>query len=223
MEPEARGSFENATGLQVFPQVIYHPQHNFMMASLDGLTLDGSAAVEIKCPGTKSHSIACQGEVPEYYIPQLQHQLACLGLEKMWYFSFNGTSGVALEIERDNEYIETLIEEEKKFWKCVQTFTPPPFISRDYVNKRGPLWENAGKRLAEIENSINELKQEKQWIKEDLIEDAKGRSCVGENVSLTRTFPKGRVDYNLIPELKDVDLNKYRSEAKEVWTLRIKC
>jgi putative phage-type endonuclease len=125
MEPEARKAFELATNLEVFPQIIYHTEHKFMMSSLDGLTLDGSAAVEIKCPGKKAHSMALKGKVPEYYIPQLQHQLSCLGIEKIYYYSYDGNDGVVLEIDRDDEFIEDLIEKEKVFWNCIESKTPP--------------------------------------------------------------------------------------------------
>lgn len=125
MEPEARKAFELATKLEVFPQIVYHTKHKFMMSSLDGLTLDGSAAVEIKCPGKKAHSMALKGKVPEYYIPQLQHQLACLGIEKVYYYSYDGYNGVVLEIDRDDVFIENLIEKEKEFWECVQSKTRP--------------------------------------------------------------------------------------------------
>ncbi len=35
----------------MFPKVVLHPAHDWMMASLDGIDLDGNSIVEIKCPG----------------------------------------------------------------------------------------------------------------------------------------------------------------------------
>ena len=221
LEPIARAAFEKEKGLEMFPQVIYHPDHKFMRSSMDGLTLDGKHAVEIKCPGKESHSKAVGGNVPDHYMPQLQHQLACCGLDMIWYYSFDGERGVAIPVERDSEYIERMIEEEAKFWKCVETFTPPPMSNKDYENRDGALWSGFGNRLVEIDTVMSDLKKERELIRKELIEDAAGQSSRGGGVTLSRSFPKGRVDYGSIPELDGVDLEKYRAEPKETWTLRV--
>lgn len=94
MEEAARQSFEKMTGMIMFPKVMEHSEIDWMMASLDGIDMEGTAIVEIKCPGQVDHDIAKQGEIPEKYIPQLQHQLAVTGLEMVYYFSFDGFDGV---------------------------------------------------------------------------------------------------------------------------------
>ncbi len=228
MEPEARKAFEDATGLEVFPQVVFHPQHKFMMASLDGLTLCGDAVVEIKCPGSKDHSIAMKGKVPEHYKAQLQHQLACLSLEMLYYFSFDGTDGKIIEVERDEKYISQMIKEEEAFWKFVKSKTPPPFSEKDYELKNDSEWlmrseeiVKFDKMIKEFEERVKGLKKSKDALKEELIKEAEGKSCKGGGIILTRSYPQGRVDYSAIPELQNVDLNKYRKQSKETWTLRI--
>lgn len=222
LESYARESFERIVKMDVFPQVIYHPHNNYMMASLDGLSLDGKCAVEIKCPGAKSHAIALEGKIPDIYIPQLQHQLACLELESMWYYSFDGEDGVAIKVARDDEYIKRLMEREKEFWDRVQNFSPPNPTNKDYETKDCPKWAALGARLSEIEESLKLLEAEKKSIRQELISDANGRSCRGANVTLTRSFAKGRVNYNSIPELNNVDLDQYRGKTEERWTLRVK-
>lgn len=228
MEPTARRSFEKKTGLEVFPQCVYHNEHSFMMSSMDGLSIDRQHAVEIKCPGAKTHGIAVSGKVPEYYMPQLQHQLACLSLSMIYYYSFDGLSGVLLEVPRDDEYIDKMIAAEVALWKCVQDRTPPAMTDKDYQKKDGPKWETLGHHISLADKRIKELKTElkilevsKESYKQELIEDANGQSCSGGGLLLYRSFPKGRVDYGSIPELDGVDLDKYRKEAKEQWTLRV--
>ena len=71
------------------------------------------------------------------------------------------------------------------------------------------------------QQEVKALEKERSGLKEALIADASGRSCRGGGVSISRSFPKGRIDYGSIPELDGVDLDKYRKEAKEQWTLRI--
>ena len=222
LEPVAREAFELSTGLEVFPQVVYHPQHNFMMSSMDGLTLDKKEGVEIKCPGEKTHRIAREGKVPEHYMPQMQHQLACLEIRMLWYYSFDGRAGVAVKVHRDEKYIERLIESERKFWKCVTSKTPPEMTNRDYVDRSCATWVTYGKRLAEIDVLSRNLKEEREEIKESLIEKCCGRSSRGSGLTLTRSIRKGNVDYGKIPQLDGVDLEQFRKKGKELWTLRIR-
>src|SRR5689334_6309347 len=81
MEEEARQKFEELTGHIVFPKVMFHPDYEYLMASLDGIDMDHKVAVEIKCPGREDHECAMDGVVPEKYKPQLQHQLEVTGLD----------------------------------------------------------------------------------------------------------------------------------------------
>ena len=50
-EEEARCIFEKEIGVVFFPQVLTHKKYDWMIASLDGLSIDQDLAVEIKCPG----------------------------------------------------------------------------------------------------------------------------------------------------------------------------
>jgi len=221
LEPLARQAFERETGLEVFPGIEYHPDYEFMMASMDGVSLDKKSAVEIKCPGQVAHSMALGGEVPLYYKAQLQHQMSCLGLDRMWYYSYDGTDGVSIRVDRDQAYIDKMIEKEKGFWECVQTFTAPPLSNKDYQVRNSPSWAVYSSRLSEIDFTVKSLTAEKDEIRKALIEDCDGQSTKGEGLILTRTFPKGRVNYGAVPELDGVDLEPYRKESKETWTLRI--
>jgi len=119
LEDEARTAFELETGYVMFPQVCVHPQYPWMVASLDGLTIEKDAAVEIKCPGVMVASKTFDtNTIPEYYISQLQHQMAVTGLKEIYYFSYCPTEGLTtcLTCLRDDVYIEKLIEREKKFY-----------------------------------------------------------------------------------------------------------
>jgi putative phage-type endonuclease len=125
MEDEARLVFEEMTGIYVFKRVMQHPVYDWMIASLDGIDIEEKNIVEIKCPGKKDHAVALEGRVPDKYYPQLQHQLYVCNLPKIYYFSYNGTGGVVVEVMRNEEYQERLIKEELKFWDCILNFIPP--------------------------------------------------------------------------------------------------
>lgn len=220
MEPVAREAFEKEFSLEVFPQVVYHKEYKFMMASLDGLTLDGKTAVEIKCPGESTHYLALLGEVPKHYMTQLQHQMACADLDSIWYYSFNGKSGASVHVERDDDYISKMIDQEIIFWECVLESSPPSLTNRDYLCRDSATWAAMSSRIDAIDAQMSSLKNEKEVIRNELIKDADGQSSKGCGLTLTRTFPKGLINYKNIPELDGVDLELYRSPPKERWTLK---
>lgn len=135
LEPLALESFEQETGLTMFPCVIKHDTINWMAASLDGMTLNQDKIVEIKCNGKKNHELALQGKIPKYHESQIQHQLCCTGLDFSYYYSFDGEKGVILEVKRDQHFIDKMLEKELEFWHCLQTFTPPQTQSKTRKRK----------------------------------------------------------------------------------------
>jgi len=78
-EPEARRRYIAEKGTHVEPACIQSTTHDWLRASLDGLSADGRLVVEIKCgPSVQAHT-AKFGQPPRYYIGQLQHILAVTG------------------------------------------------------------------------------------------------------------------------------------------------
>lgn len=118
LEPIARNVFTVMTGIHVEPKVFVK---DWAMASLDGISEDGKVIVEIKCPGFSDHSLAKNGVVPRHYYPQLQHQLFVCDVYKAFYFSFDGKEGVAVEVLRDDDFIEKMVIEEEKFYNELQS------------------------------------------------------------------------------------------------------
>ncbi|MBN2399008.1 MAG: YqaJ viral recombinase family protein [Candidatus Aminicenantes bacterium] len=119
LEPVARQAYVAHTGIAVEPVCVQSRRHDWMRASLDGLSADGQHVLEIKCPGEKDHSLAAGGRVPEKYFPQLQHILAVTGLAEIHYWSFRFDHTVLLKVERDESFIAGLIEKEIDFWTKV--------------------------------------------------------------------------------------------------------
>ena len=125
-EEKARLAFENETGHVVFPQVCVHPEYDWMVASLDGMTIEKDIVVEIKCPGMMvAHETFKFRKIPEYYIPQLQHQMAVTGVDKIYYYSFFEGGGACekftclITCERDQSFIDNMIEKEKQFYNLL--------------------------------------------------------------------------------------------------------
>lgn len=218
MEAQARSAYEAMTGDLVAPEVIFHNDISYMMASLDGLTIDKKLAVEIKCINREDHELAKKGIIPEVYMPQLQHQLLCLGHDMMHYFSYNSGEGVLVEVRKDDQYQDMLKQKLAAFWGCISSFTPPPLTEDDYIEK-GDTWDAIANDLFKVKEVIKNYSLQKELLEEKLRELSEGISCISNNYRYAKVVKKGSVDYKSIPELFEVDLEKYRNKPSEAWTL----
>ena len=216
LEPIARDLFNLQTGWNMQPAILVK---DWMMASLDGRDEDSGSIVEIKCPGERDHAIAVSGKVPDHYFPQLQHQMYVSGVRLMYYFSFDGMEGVMVKIKRDEEYIKNMVEEEYKFYQCVLNKTPPEPSENDYVEKDDPLWEQAASEWRAITNQIKKLEEQEEYLRKQLILLSGESNAKGAGISLCQVSRKGNVDYAKIPELKNVDLDKYRKSSINSWRI----
>lgn len=220
MEPAAREHFKNLMGIEVKPKVMFHPKIKYMMASLDGLSEDGKTALEIKC-GEATYKLAVAGKVPEHYNAQMQHQMAVLGLKSMFYFCFDGSTGIMLEIERNDDMIELIYREEQDFWNRVQNFDPPALTNKDLVNMDSLEWKQTAFEYINMKALREKYEREEDILKQRLIDLAGSKSCKGGGVQVSRYIRKGNIDYAVIPELQGRDLEIFRKKPLESW--RITC
>lgn len=229
LEEPARCLFEEMTGLIVFPCVVFHPEFSWMMASLDGLSIDGKTLVEIKCPGEKGFAEAERGRIPEHYRIQMHHQMLCTGLSKCLYFVFNGERGVLLECERDDALIELLIEKEKVFYECLMSNSPLPLEESDYLTIGGGDQVSLAWEYAKVKRQIDELKRREEDLKRQLIEQADDGNFVvgdidGPIVRFTRTMRDGAVDWDQLcidKKISDATIKKYRKAQIGFYTTKV--
>lgn len=219
MEERAREAFEKETGLVVFPQVLFHKEHEWMMASLDGIDIEGKNIVEIKCPGKVDHEIALSGNIPEKYFPQLQHQMAICELDKAYYFSYSDNSSKVIVVNRDESYIKNMICKEVEFYDCVQNLTAPRMIERDFIQKEDDIWIETAAKWKQIKNQMTQLEKEEEDLRNSLICMSGKSNCKGGGIKLSKIVRKGSIDYKAIPELKEIDLEKYRKTPIEMYRL----
>lgn len=222
MEEPARQAYERYTNNLVMPEVIFHPEHKFMMASLDGLSINGDIILEIKNPGREDHEKAENGEIPDKYWPQLQHQLDCLPGSVLHYWSFRNGQGVLIEVERDAEYTKKLVSEERGFWNRVMGFEAPDLLDGDFVEFiKDEEWLELAKERVQIDHLQKELKEREKANREALMKKAEGRSARGHGVRFTRFIERGRVDYSSIPQLQGIDLDSFRKPHTEKWRISV--
>jgi len=128
LEPIARDLFIQETGIHVTPICCEHDDEWWMAASLDGISQDHKTICEIKCPKMKTHLEAIEGNIPQYYYAQCQHQLFVTGAERVFYTSYHPdctrknyydieTKLAIVEIIPDSQFIDTLRIKSKYFYE----------------------------------------------------------------------------------------------------------
>lgn len=223
LEDEALRLFEKETGYLMSPVVLVNLRHKFQLASLDGFEIEGKAAVEIKCPGKKDHESAIQGIIPEKYVPQLQHQLAVTGLDKIYYMSYNPdheTTTAIWEVKRDNEYIDKLIEvEEKFFYQHMMTGIPPEKPDKTKIMD-SLRWRSNAEEYLTVTQKIKELERYQESLKQRLIDEAGSENARGNGITLQKIEKKGNIMYQNIPMLKTMNLDEFRKPATSYWQVK---
>ncbi len=117
LEPKARACAEDMLGTLFVPEVFTSIEYPFMLASLDGVCIDNKYILEIKCTNKKNHELAKNGKIPDYYMPQVQHQISVCDVDQCYYFSFDGDRGIIVMVDRNDKFIERMIEMEYEFYQ----------------------------------------------------------------------------------------------------------
>jgi putative phage-type endonuclease len=136
-EAKAKGLLEEKHGWKLMEfSFVDHPTISGVGCSPDGMLMDGSALVEIKCPTSATmvewliEASDDESFVPEQYKPQMALQSACFGRIPVWFVAFDPRLSCSKIFARlytpDPEYIEkiecnarNLLEEvERMIIKC---------------------------------------------------------------------------------------------------------
>jgi predicted phage-related endonuclease len=122
LEPEARRQYEKSFGVRVKPECLKSNTHDWLRASVDGLSHDAELVVEIKCGESVYRHTAAKRKPPGYYYAQLQHILAVTGYESIDFWCYlPSRPGVHICVPRNPDYIQRLIETEYAFWEQIRT------------------------------------------------------------------------------------------------------
>lgn len=213
LEPAARAAYEEMTGHVVQPITLVDGGYS---ASLDGLTFDGSLLLEIKCPVRGASSTlweqVSQGEVPEHYRLQVQHQLMVSGAEQAELFVYDEDlgKGIALPIHADPESHEAIRAAWDRFMPHLEADTPPELTERDRVVRDDPDWLEAAEAFTQRKLALDAAKSAADEARAALLELADHPSVTGGGVTVTRFVRKGSVDYRKAAGYAGVDVEDYR-------------
>lgn len=167
MESKARTLYELIEMEDLPPALAVHPKWDFCRVSLDGYSKELSRILEIKVPGKEAHSIAMSGQVPEWYIPQVQYQLAVTGANELHYFSLGPDDTHAIvKVAPDLELQASIILKVQDFWEnFVLTKTSPPLTDEDdKIVIEGEVAEICGELLRKDEMKKAEVDSLKKRV-----------------------------------------------------------
>ena len=231
LEPFVRDQLEKMFGLKIEPKTF---EKGIFKASMDGVSDDGKTGFEIKCIGIKSHQDAVLGKIPEHYLHQLYHQFYVSEVNIIVYASYfleeGKTEGqlktIFLKKEDVEKEVMAYVKKAKEFWKYVTSRTEPLPSKKDAVDISENEYPDLTEKLKEyqrLSRVFNESKEALEICKEQIKElfEAVGHNK-GKygNLSINKITQKGNVQYKIIPELKEVDLEKYRGKEISKFEIR---
>lgn len=141
LEPVALSLFAKETGLQVAQQqhVYLDSKRSWRRATIDGMASDGNP-IEAKSSGDFRSWGDADDDVPEHYLYNAQHTMACVpGADKVYFPVILGARSFHIyEVQRDNELIELLTNAEEEFWEMVRKKTPPDPTTTEDIKRYYP-------------------------------------------------------------------------------------
>lgn len=230
LEPTALRLFEAETGFLMSPKVLESKEEKWMIASLDGYEIDGKCAVEIKCGGKKLHLNSIHGEIPKYYLAQMQHQMYVAELDEIYYCSYHPDHLVKqlyIElIKRDDDFISDMVEKESDFYHNHMLTGIPPGIENskskyeDFKEVNSEQWASLANEYRQLDDMEKRSNKKKQEIRDLLVQIAQSENAKGNGIILQKMERKGIINYQNIPILKTMDLEEYRKPGSTYWQVK---
>lgn len=228
LEEEARQLFMKEFNKKVRPACGQSEEYPFLGASLDGLSEDGTFIFEVKTGSQGGlDKIRDTGQLPEKHIAQIQHNLLVFELDRCEYMYYHpednrGQYALYATVRRSTQYIDQYIPQARTFWRNLLNFVPPPLTDDDYNRQSGSEWMGLVRELLPLQERISRDDKREKEIRDRLIEISGDQSSTGGGVKLSRIPRQGTIDYKAIPELENVDLEKYRKPPIITWRLTTK-
>lgn len=222
LEPKARDWVNNQLESDFRPIVAQSNAHSWRIASLDGFT-DTKGFIEIleiKCPGKEDHATALKGEVPKHYKPQLQHQMDVMGLDHMYYVSYNGTNekdSCIILVSKDEKYCKKLLDAEIEFYHCILDHRKPPDEWVEITNEE--CRKLANKRI-ECYNLIKKLEAELEEFDEELTKGLSNERNLIGNLKIWKETRPGAIDYKKIETEHKINCDAYRKADVSYWKMK---
>jgi predicted phage-related endonuclease len=224
------------------PELVAVEGMEFLRSSYDALYLLARGirrGHEIKYMGERRHNQVVDESLPltshdfedelcrvpfEYWI-QIQHQYAT-GADEMFFTSILNKADPlhSVYVPRDDEFITKHLKIVAEFWRKFLKREPPDLVSADFKLLRAKGAKGLATKWAALKVKEKKIETEMKKLSEEIkkLADADGhpRLRLGK-VKLVQIERAGNVQYASIPELKGVDLEKYRGKSTKYWKMDV--
>ena len=215
-----------------------HPTYEFITANIDREILGEDAFLECKTTMNYERHDYDSGKIPMNYYCQVMHYLGVTGCEKAYLAVLVFGKGFYwFTIERDENEINALIDNEVEFWQnYIMTDTPPLADGSDssldtlqklYPNDSGQVTQIVGKddymrQYMELGDAIKRLKKQQDDIKAQLCQYLGDRSIgLGSDYSLSwKKQSSMRINTNRLKD-EHPDIFEAYAEPNETRVFRV--
>ena len=230
MEAIARKKWSIIAALELGIEDTWQPlnvgeENKVMRASLDGFCHSENIIAEFKFQGKEAHELKI---IPKHYWIQVQHQLLVSGAKKAYLVSYNDELDTInyKEILPDRDFFNEHIKKCKEFWKQVTEKKPSEHtlsFKKEIKNNSDSKMKIIAKKYADLSEEIKKQEKELEELKKELIKASGDADKTDlEFLTVTKSSRAGSVEYKNIPELKGVDLEKYRKPSTEYFLIKVK-
>jgi len=198
LEGVIRTHYEKETGTIVSqPEMLRHPQHEWMIANVDGFTNQGKI-LEIKTARTANGwGDIGTAEIPDAYALQVQHYMAVMESPAADVAVLIGGSDFRIyTVAADTELQKCLIEAESAFWEMVKNKEPPEprsfaeiqalALTKNYQRriKCGVDMQDVWEELIQLRHEIKDAQDKEERCKLEIAKflyDAHGDTLIDQN------------------------------------------
>lgn len=146
LEDVVAREFEKRSGLKVQRQnkIFTHPDYPWMLGNIDRRIVGQNKGLECKTASSFLEDEWKGDELPDAYYIQIQHYISVMGWDSCYVaVLLGGQRFLWKECARNEELIQTIIEQERKFWEeYFLKDVPPPVSLYDKPNALWPTQED---------------------------------------------------------------------------------
>jgi len=223
LEPKARALYELEHSETFNQELFERVDFPFMKASVDGFNKELNRGIEIKYVGKNAFEAAQNGDVPKHYHIQMQHQILVTGADAVDYVAYNDELDkiAIVHVKPDVPLLKKLHKAEIKFWEQVQSKTPPDFQDKDFRVIRDKDLKYNLLAYKHLKTQMKIAEEKLEVLKVKIIAKANFPRMRYDEIKIQHGLRKGSVQYGKIPELKGVDLDKYRKAATKSFRIDV--
>jgi putative phage-type endonuclease len=224
LEPMIREYYQELTGHTFLPHVATHPEIDFLIASLDGISFCGTKILEIKtCNADVFQQAKDQVVVPHYYA-QIQHQFACCPqATEAHYVCYHRGEYAWVVVKRDEEYIANLLSEELEFYHCVVHDISPHKGENDYLQIEDEEFTMAATAYIQAKKALDAAKLQESICKSALLDLTDDGNCESDIIRLTKCL-RTSTDYKAaaLSQCSKEELVNFAKTPVPYWKITIK-